>query len=478
MKKSMTPIKQVPLGQRLFSSLGLDDMEAECESVESPPSPSRQRSISQNVTRDGLFEENSDDFSLSSMQADIQNRHGKTPPRPVTSRNKTLKPLDLHLSFDNEDDSPILTAAPLTISNQQHHQYYPLYGPQSQRRNKRFQKLAESSRRGESQTPTRLYGGRPLLEADCAMQASPYISPSSYTTMDGRTVTSMNPFSPMITDDHPSNSAAATTGMAPSFPISFETNHSVCASGAPLARHRLQKRHASSWNSPSKRSFLYTSITRDGYPERSGRYSFTGSPIKENEIKTLQNHMDTATSPPVAATAKKIRRLGISDDVKYPNRVEKRNNRLAVDTDLGSSSSPGAEEVSPTDVLSFPTPPTPTKMKKCNSPYDSAEHKNLPETPFLSRSGRRPRRRSDMSTDSAESIGDATINSNIDAEEILQPSRFRSDFEVIGELGKGSFGAVYRVLSKLDGCTYAVKTALRKVKGNADRDRMLKEESP
>ena len=56
-------------------------------------------------------------------------------------------------------------------------------------------------------------------------------------------------------------------------------------------------------------------------------------------------------------------------------------------------------------------------------------------------------------------------------------SRFKSDFDVIGELGKGSFGAVYKVLSRLDGCMYAVKTALRKVKGNADRDRMLKEVS-
>lgn len=54
-------------------------------------------------------------------------------------------------------------------------------------------------------------------------------------------------------------------------------------------------------------------------------------------------------------------------------------------------------------------------------------------------------------------------------------SRFKSDFDVIGELGKGSFGAVYKVLSRLDGCMYAVKAALRKAKGIADRDRMLKE---
>ena len=57
----------------------------------------------------------------------------------------------------------------------------------------------------------------------------------------------------------------------------------------------------------------------------------------------------------------------------------------------------------------------------------------------------------------------------------LPKSRFDTDFEVIGELGKGSFGAVYKAMSKLDGCMYAIKKLGRSPKGNADRDRMLKE---
>ena len=56
-------------------------------------------------------------------------------------------------------------------------------------------------------------------------------------------------------------------------------------------------------------------------------------------------------------------------------------------------------------------------------------------------------------------------------------SRFCSDFDVITEVGKGSFGQVYKVLSRLDGCMYAIKAGHRPAKGQADRDRMLKEVS-
>jgi len=57
----------------------------------------------------------------------------------------------------------------------------------------------------------------------------------------------------------------------------------------------------------------------------------------------------------------------------------------------------------------------------------------------------------------------------------LPPSRFYSDFDVIEELGSGSFGKVFKTLSRLDGCFYAIKVAHRVAKGIADKDRMLKE---
>jgi len=54
--------------------------------------------------------------------------------------------------------------------------------------------------------------------------------------------------------------------------------------------------------------------------------------------------------------------------------------------------------------------------------------------------------------------------------------RFETDFQIVGRpLGKGSFGTVYKCLSKIDGATYAIKVANRRIKGVADRERMLKE---
>lgn len=481
---SMTPFKRAPAGQRLFASLNDDDMEAESDSVESPPSNARQRSAMKPNTRSRLFEDDSDDFSLSSVKAEDQ-RNGRTPVRSGPS--KILRPLDLNFSFDDEDADDM--AAPVPTLPAMHTSEQHLQQPHHQdrqRRTRRLQKFAESGRRGESQTPTRLYGG---LDADNAMASSPYVSPSSYMmTMDGRCVTSNNPFSPMVTED--SNAAAAfpTNGVAPSFPVSFDTNTSdpACPSGALAARHRLQKRDASTWSSPSKRSFLYASFTRDGYPERSGRYSFTGSPIKENEVHN-QNHMDistSSTSPSTMAAATKIRRLGMQEDVHYANNNSHENGRrdLVVDTNAGLASSNSFEEVSPTDVMSFPAPPTPTKTRKSKSPFLSTP--NPPETPSISRSGRRPRRRMGGGYGSANSsdmddISNENYSSGDNAIKLMtgENSRFKSDFDVIGELGKGSFGAVYKVLSRLDGCMYAVKTALRQFKGEADRARMLKEVS-
>ncbi|MGK3749935.1 MAG: hypothetical protein ACI8RD_002233 [Bacillariaceae sp.] len=55
------------------------------------------------------------------------------------------------------------------------------------------------------------------------------------------------------------------------------------------------------------------------------------------------------------------------------------------------------------------------------------------------------------------------------------PSRFYSDFDVIAELGSGSFGNVFQALSRLDGCMYAIKVAHRVARGESDKDRMLKE---
>jgi serine/threonine protein kinase len=99
---------------------------------------------------------------------------------------------------------------------------------------------------------------------------------------------------------------------------------------------------------------------------------------------------------------------------------------------------------------------------------------------MIDRSRRTPARSRSFDQDSDQDNNNNSDDSSsqIQQQQIQVPqSRFYSDFDIIGdeELGKGSFGCVYKVLSRLDGCMYAVKAAHRPAKGTADKDRMLKE---
>ncbi|CAM9417775.1 unnamed protein product [Chrysoparadoxa australica] len=54
-------------------------------------------------------------------------------------------------------------------------------------------------------------------------------------------------------------------------------------------------------------------------------------------------------------------------------------------------------------------------------------------------------------------------------------SRFEQDFQQMGVIGSGSFGTVYKVQRRLDGCVYAVKCNRRRFKGELDKQNALNE---
>jgi hypothetical protein len=194
-----------------------------------------------------------------------------------------------------------------------------------------------------------------------------------------------------------------------------------------------------------------------GYP--AGQFTFTGSPICEHEQPNC--HMEhESTNVASGGSLRKVRRFNATDDVVAASGVHLRRRRqpppkLSIETNykMGDIND---DDVSPTDVLSFPMPPqTPARA---------------PPTPVKVRPNRNKAAGRFQPNTPHPGGEDGTDNQ--------QPkSRFYSDFDVIGELGKGSFGTVYKVLSSLDGCMYAIKAAQRKAKGPSDRDRMLKEVS-
>lgn len=57
----------------------------------------------------------------------------------------------------------------------------------------------------------------------------------------------------------------------------------------------------------------------------------------------------------------------------------------------------------------------------------------------------------------------------------MQESRFEHDFEVVKVVGKGSFGTVHKVKSRVDGVHYAVKSARARFKGKSHREHTMKE---
>jgi hypothetical protein len=335
--------------------------------------------------------------------------------------------------------------------------------------------------------------------------------------------------------------------------------------------------------------------TRDGRPDQTGPYSFTGSPIKENfatattkaaalapvyneaSSKNLSGVLDAKAFPAsgngseeiapqqqqdFCTNIHKIRRRSKGDDVvaaaaqgesswKKEMYIKTNdsggNDNTTNDVPLinfnnlsGSfyynqrnqqqiSKTQKEDSISPTDVFNYPQfraspsdsstlppapskpirrppvrrytpirkttgpPPTPMPGARQSRPFDFEEasnhhhHNNNSSInnsfdasdingvdssddevgdDRISNAQRRRRRRRPLSGPDSDARETTTA---------LPPSRFYSDFDVIAELGSGSFGNVFKALSRLDGCFYAIKVAHRVAKGIGDKERMLKE---
>jgi len=283
-----------------------------------------------------------------------------------------------------------------------------------------------------------------FVDSDEDMFESPrnLVSPNAaYRTLDGRTVTSKNPFSPYTPaeesmDDADSYSPSPFRQSVPVFP------EVPTASNAAIMLPQRTKQ-----STPFKQT--YFGPPRNGFSDREGQYSFTGSPIEEIDDNFLR---------PSTAIRNKVRRLHLQDNAS--SRTPYVDTRPTDDVD---SVIKKTDKISPTDILNFPFSPAPPSLPasttsefsfyaQLNTSIDSGP----PPTPAAKR---RFARDDDENEENS----------------MQQKSRFNLDFDVIDQLGDGSFGTVYKCLSRIDGCMYAVKTAKRKAKGAADRDRMLKE---
>lgn len=370
-----------------------------------------------------------------------------------------------------------------------------------------------------------------------SMYTSPRISPNSFLTMDGRFVQSKNPFSSPMMMDTPTTLEQqpvlfGTCGTAPSLPESFYGSSHLDASANDTdadARMRFlpprHHHHPSMLLQPKQnpgtpvteataglRAFSIAPAAGNSgtasYPELSRPYGFACSPIPEDIPTTATNSFNNmmmmmpmdSTDTASSGSLHKVRRIHRSDDVvaatgHHLSNFSRRVTDHPIVHTAFSDNMMDDDGISPTDVLNFPAfhatpavpkwgpPPTPVKQRPSQQPYSSCHNSRRPQLPprtpgppLLARKTgvRTPHHNPSSHYDqSEETPGAMATNNGGDAQ--IGSSRFHADFDVIGELGHGSFGTVYKVLSRLDGCMYAIKEALRQAKGMADRDRMLKE---
>lgn len=493
----MTPFKQHEHRSMSFtscesSSVDNDDVPMdECACANAYASPPRSAScLDASSRRKELFGGANTPKTRLLFGEDLEDEVRRSP-LPYNAR-RALKPLD-PLDSNNLNDSSE-SASTLSSSSVQGRKR-----SSAERRGEHHHETPGCMKMGERDESS-TGGVLPIYE-------SPRISPNSFLTMDGRFVQSKNPFSsPMMTDtptlQHQQQLMMGTT-QAPSLPVSFYGNQlNETSADAKFSPGFLPPRHHHHALLQPKQGTPVTEATAglhafslSGYPEHAHN-GFTCSPIPEQgpvvPNNTRRPHTSNmmlmeSTDTASAGSLHKVRRIHLSDDVVAAtghhlfNLAQRVTDHPEVDTSymFMDQDNENNDGISPTDVLHFPSfptpvvlksgpPPTPVKQRPSKQPY-SSNHRppRTPGPPLLARKAglRTPHHSLSSYMPGDESVTDTGLSN----------SRFYSDFDIIGELGHGSFGTVYKVLSRLDGCMYAIKAAQRQAKGVADRDRMLKE---
>ena len=104
-------------------------------------------------------------------------------------------------------------------------------------------------------------------------------------------------------------------------------------------------------------------------------------------------------------------------------------------------------KVSPTDVASFPF------MDLSNTPVKKGVRNQLQSN----RGGAPPPLTTRKLPHHHRNVTFAKTTTNTTPPPQITVSRFALDFSILAEIGTGSFGTVFKVRSRLDGCTYAIK---------------------
>jgi len=226
--------------------------------------------------------------------------------------------------------------------------------------------------------------------------------------------------------------------------------------------------------------------------KNTGRH-FTGSPIIEHDHQNKANKSfdSTLASPtPSESTVNMSFDMSSTDN----NLIENRHPlNVKIDLDM-SSDKPNRpqhhKDVSPVEVQSFPPPNTPCKQRPTYSLTPRREKTLRPKNKhrhttssgkedmynFLHTNNMQIDTQVDASsTNYINSPSSSSTPTSVYPQQQFTSSRFATDFEEVGQLGSGSFGTVYKCMSRLDGCIYAIKIAKRKAKGKTDLERMKTE---